>query len=61
MPVAELRPIPQTSLPPWLARLVAAGIVTPGSGKPLRPFRPIRLKGGATLSDAIIEDREDRF
>ena len=60
-PIAELRPIVPESLPPWLARLVAAGIVTPGTGKPLRPIRPIRLKGGASLSDASIEDREDRF
>lgn len=60
-PVAELRPLAPTSLPPWLARLAAAGVVTPGTGKPLRPFRPIRLKGGASLSEAIAEDREDRF
>jgi len=60
-PVAELRPLARRSLPPWLARLVAAGVVSPGTGRPLRPFRPIRLKGGASLSDAIDEDREDRF
>lgn len=62
MPVAELRPLPPPGADPALARLVAEGIVTPPS-RPggLKPFRPIRLKGGATVSDAIIEDREDRF
>ena len=61
-PVAELRPLGPEVMKPGLARLVAEGLVTPPS-RPggLQKFEPIRLKGGATLSDAIIEDREDRF
>lgn len=61
-PIAELRPLAAPDANPGLARLIAEGIVTPPSQPGgLKPFRPIRLKGGATLSDAIIEDREDRF
>lgn len=61
-PVAELRPLATGAMNPGLARLVAEGIVTPPSRSGgLQPFEPIHLRGGATLSDAIIEDREDRF
>lgn len=61
-PVAELRPLAPAVENPGLARLVAEGVVTlPSRPGGLRPPHPIRLKGGATLSDAILEDREDRF
>ena len=61
-PIAELRPLPIEETNPGLARLVAEGILTPPSRpRGLRPSRPIRLKGGATLSDAILAHREDRF
>jgi len=57
-PIAELRPI-QDDFEAKLVRLRAAGLISGGSGR-LRPFEPISAKG-ASLSDAIIEDREDRF
>lgn len=58
--VAELRPIaPDTNPQAALLRLSKAGIVSlPRTS--IRPFRPIRSKG-KPLSEAIIEDREDRF
>lgn len=57
-PIAELRPL-QEDFESKLARLRAAGVISGGSGR-LQPFKPVRAKG-ASLSDAIIEDREDRF
>lgn len=61
-PVAELRPLGPVVQNPGLARLVAEGVVTlPARPGGLRPPHPIRLKDDATLSDAILEDREDRF
>ena len=61
-PVAELRPVSlggpgSTS---EIVRLVALGHVTRASRGPLAPFRPVRLNG-RPVSEAIIEDREDRF
>ena len=60
-PVAELRPI---ALPGGaeaaIDRLVALGYLTRTSKAPLSRFRAIRLKG-RPLSEAIVEDREDRF
>ena len=35
----------------------ARGLVTLPRGKGFSRFRPVRLRGGATLSDAVIEDR----
>ena len=60
-PVAELRPLPQsaTEQDVKLAALEAVGILTRGRA-PLKPFRPVRIKG-ASASQAILEDREDRF
>ncbi|HVA63798.1 MAG TPA: type II toxin-antitoxin system prevent-host-death family antitoxin [Terriglobales bacterium] len=61
-PVAELRPLPkrqETEAATW-ARLVREGFVAPfKEGKP-KPFTPIKIKG-KSLSETIIEDREDRF
>jgi prevent-host-death family protein len=61
-PVAELRPIAaaKSGAGAELDRLVALGRLTRASKAPLAPFRPIRRKG-LRLSDAIVEDREDRF
>lgn len=61
-PVAELRPVPEakTDLEARLRVLEAKGVITRGKG-PLPPASPIRLKGGGSLAEAIIEDREDRF
>ena len=60
-PVAELRPLPLSASKQdaKLAALEAVGILTRGRA-PLRPFRPVRIKG-ASASQAILEGREDRF
>lgn len=63
-PVAELRPLPPaaTAEEAALAAMEARGEITRGKPGPLTPFRPIRLRRpGASLSQAVIEDREDRF
>ena len=61
-PVAELKPVEDASGAdePALRRLRALGLVTRQSHEPLGAFKPIRVKG-ASLSHAVIEDREDRF
>ena len=61
-PVAELRPITRarSGSGAEIERLVALGRLTRVSRTPLAPFRPIRRKV-RSLSDAIVEDREDRF
>lgn len=57
-PVAELRPL-EEDLSRKLARLRAAGKIGGGSGL-VRPSQPLRIPG-VSLSDAVLEDREDRF
>ncbi|MDQ3171164.1 MAG: type II toxin-antitoxin system prevent-host-death family antitoxin [Acidobacteriota bacterium] len=57
-PVAELRPI-QDDMERRLAKLRAAGRISGGSGQ-LKPFKLIVVQG-VSLSEAILEDREDRF
>ena len=64
-PVAELRPLEkpgEESLDARLRELIAVGVVTGEVVKrpPLEPFEPIVSPGGS-LSEAICEDREDRF
>jgi prevent-host-death family protein len=60
-PIAEIRPLtPDGSVSPELLRLSAKGTVTLPTRTSLSDFRPIRSRGG-TISDAIREDREDRF
>ena len=61
-PVAELRPMAPTRSGRGVEidRLVALGHLTLKSNSPLAPFRRIRHKG-RSLSDAVVEDREDRF
>jgi prevent-host-death family protein len=61
-PIAELRPLSRSrdGVHPGLARLLASGAVTRESRSPLRPFRPIRSKGGS-LEDAVALNREERF
>ena len=60
-PIAELGPPPGVDDPwsePFWIRLAAKGLVTlPRRRGPFPRVRSIRLKGGATLSDAVIEDR----
>jgi prevent-host-death family protein len=57
-PIAELRPL-RDDLDQKLAKLRAAGVIGGGSGR-LKPFKPIHAPG-VSLSDAVLEDREDRF
>jgi prevent-host-death family protein len=63
-PVAELRPIdPVTlALDDQLGQLVSAGVLAHEvrEGAPLLPFEPI-VNRGRPASEAVIEDREDRF
>jgi prevent-host-death family protein len=59
-PVAELRPMPKGSRDAVLARLEAAGVVNRPTRRAFAPFRPIELEKDASLSDAVIEGREDR-
>ena len=58
-PVARL--VPAAKGDDDLRRLIAAGIVTPGRGNARRILeRPPIEAPGARLSEAVIEDREDR-
>lgn len=60
-PVAELRPLPSDdSMPSVLLKLSTKGAVTLPTSASIAAFRPIRSRG-ASVSDAVREDREDRF
>jgi prevent-host-death family protein len=60
-PVAELRPIRgRAGVDSLLADLEAKGVLTRPTRKRLTPFRPIEGRG-KPLSDAVREDRDDRF
>ncbi len=61
-PVAELRPLPNkaTGERGKLQELVHLGLVTRSKTQALKPFRPVRSLG-PTLSEAVLEDREDRL
>ena len=60
-PIAELRPLPSdTSVPAKLLKLSGERAVTLPARKGMAAFRPIPSRGRA-LSEAILEDREDRF
>jgi prevent-host-death family protein len=60
-PVAEIGPVPAARSADRLQRVLteaaALGQVRLPRGGGVGRIRPIRLKGGATLSDAVIEDR----
>jgi prevent-host-death family protein len=60
-PIAELRPLaPDGSVQSVLLKLSTTGAVTLPTRATASPFRPIRSRG-ASVSDAVREDREDRF
>ena len=60
-PVAELRPIGgEGGADARLTELEANGVLTRPTRKRLAPFRPIKGRGHS-LSDAVREDRDDRF
>lgn len=59
-PVAELKPLHRSGTEnAKLERLKTLGAVTRLENRPLAPFRPIRGRG-PSVSDAILEDRDDR-
>jgi hypothetical protein len=59
--VVELKPLHgPTDEDAKLERLKALGAVTRTERRPLAPFRPIRARGGRLVSEAIVDDREDR-
>jgi prevent-host-death family protein len=59
-PVAELKPLHGADTEEArLERLKALGAVTRLENRPLAPLRPVRGRG-PSVSDAIIEDRDDR-
>jgi prevent-host-death family protein len=62
-PVAELRPLSLADDPVEAAfqKMEAEGLLTRGTGGPLTPFKPIRLRDGQSASEALLADREDRF
>jgi prevent-host-death family protein len=62
-PVAELRPIPtgEGDVERRLHELAALGVLAREKSGPLPPFAAIPGGRGGSLSDAIREDREDRF
>jgi hypothetical protein len=44
-----------------LLKMAAEGLVTlPAHGRGLTPFKPVRLRGGASASDAVSTDRDER-
>ena len=55
--IATLGPVDRAERPRWLAQLVAEGRMRYGGGRPLGLEPRVRLKGGASVSKAIIEDR----
>ena len=60
--VAELRPLPraESEVDARLDELARAGVVTKGSGGPLRAFRPVPIEG-EPISRTVVEEREDRI
>jgi prevent-host-death family protein len=61
-PVAELTPVrvERTGDENGIEELVALGLLTRLSSRPLARLKPLRIKGGA-ISVTILEDREDRL
>lgn len=60
-PIAELRPLKapraRTEQGRAWAEAAAQGLVTLPRGRGFSRFRPIRLRGRAKVSDAVLEDR----
>lgn len=61
-PVAEIRAIPETGdgIEDRLNQMARLGLITRGTGRPLRRFKPVRIKG-VPLSRTVLEDRADRL
>jgi prevent-host-death family protein len=60
-PVAELRPLSVANDPveAALQKTEAEGLLTRGTGGPLTPFEPIRLRDGVSASDLIRQERDE--
>ena len=60
-PVAELRPLSVADDPveAALQKMEAEGLLTRGTGGPLTPFEPIRLRDGVSASDLIRQERDE--
>ncbi len=61
-PVAELSPLhrSENELEARLEELESLGFLTRASGGSLEPFEPIRIEG-RSASEAILDERRDRF
>lgn len=58
--IATIAPVEQAANSPALTiarRLVAEGKVAWSGHKPRGSSRPVRLKGGVTVADAVLDDR----
>ncbi|HEV8395222.1 MAG TPA: type II toxin-antitoxin system prevent-host-death family antitoxin [Vicinamibacterales bacterium] len=55
--IASIQPIQTRDDVDWAHALVAAGRAHWSGGKPEGAIRPVPIKGGKTVSDAVIEDR----
>jgi len=59
-PVAELKPLHRPGMEnAVLEQLKAIGAVTRPENRRLAPFRPVRSRG-PSMSEAIVQDRDDR-
>lgn len=64
-PVAEIRPVSAELLESdptgRIARLVKAGVATPGSGKKpdMSSWKPLRMRRGSSALAALLEEREE--
>jgi len=58
-PIATIVPAEEANIPEGLLRLIREGKAHWGGGKPTGSKRPPRIKG-PSVSDAVLEDREDR-
>jgi len=58
--IATITPAPRTSDPPaiqWAREIVAAGRASWSGGKPRGSNPPVKQRGRALVSEAVIEDR----
>jgi prevent-host-death family protein len=56
--VASIQPVHTPGDIEWALALVAAGQAHWTGGKPEGSKRPVAVKGGRTVSDAVLEDRQ---
>ena len=61
-PIAELRPVTtaEDQVERALQQMAAEGLITrPTRRGPLKPFKPLKLKGDVTASDIIRRERDE--